>query len=87
MNNTQNNTLLNEVSSAWSMKDLKERLNRLDCDNAKTLIEDITLVEMNYPRFTVVVHEDDSAQAYIVLSDEDMIEFANNGAKFFRFNT
>lgn len=61
-------------------------ISALNTKESIMILNDIDLILKTSKRFIVLVHPDDSAEAHVVLSDEEIIELSNGGTKFFRFS-
>ena len=79
-------TILDIATHAISGDSFYKSISTLNTQESKMLLNDIDLISKTSKRFIVLVHPDDSAEAHIVLSDEEIIDLSNTGTKFFRFS-
>jgi len=79
-------SILQIAQSSLSGDSFIKNIDEFKTVESQMLLDDIDKILKTCDKFIVIVHPDDSAEAHIKLSDEEAIDLANGGSRFFRFN-
>jgi hypothetical protein len=78
-------SILEIAQTSWTGDSFIKRIDEVKTVECSMLLEDIKKVLNTSDKFIVIVHQDDSAESHAFLDDEEAIELANGGSRFFRF--
>ena len=79
-------SILQIAQTSWTGDGFIKRIDEVKTVEGSILLEDINKVLNTSDKFIVIVHPDDSAESHASLDDEEAIELANGGSRFFRFS-